>query len=76
MSLLFRLQAFAFDVEQESNCGWDALEVYDGETGALLGRFCGTEMPEVVASGTSLKVCRYLSCLEVVIVKITKKQSS
>lgn len=43
-------------MENAATCQWDAVEVYDGETGGLLGRYCGDSMPEVVGSGTSLRV--------------------
>ena len=41
-----------FDVEFEpSNCGWDYLEVYHGETfDSLIGRYCGTTLPPIIES--------------------------
>jgi len=37
----------SFDVETETNCGYDWLNIYDGPTTAspLLGTFCGTTLP-------------------------------
>lgn len=48
-----------FEIEDESDCGYDNVEVFDGklDTDPGLGRFCGSKIPaEIVSSGQSLLV--------------------
>ena len=41
-----------FDVEENSTCDWDYLEIYDGtaELGTLVGKYCGTTNPPVTTA--------------------------
>lgn len=41
-----------FDVEDDVNCGYDDLKIYNGPTttGLLLGTFCGTNSPGIITS--------------------------
>jgi hypothetical protein len=39
-----------FDVEEETDCGFDYLEAFEGTdvNGTLIGRWCGTELPSTI----------------------------
>lgn len=57
-------QAFSeFEIEQHQECAYDHLEVFDGETekSPILGRLCGSKIPEpLVATGNKMFV-RFIS---------------
>ena len=42
-----KVEFLSFDVEENGDCSWDYLEIYDGSAinGTLLGKFCGTGLP-------------------------------
>ena len=45
------LQFLEFEVEYQANCGYDYLEVYDGDDMSnLIGVYCGTSLPDVIQS--------------------------
>ncbi|KAH3862569.1 hypothetical protein DPMN_025538 [Dreissena polymorpha] len=49
----------AFEIEDETDCGYDNVEVFDGphDTDTLIGRFCGGEVPpEIFSTGQFLLV--------------------
>ncbi len=51
-----------FDVEYETNCGYDYLEIYDGTSVAdpFVGRYCGTNSPGLItASNNEGALCFY-----------------
>ncbi|UYV64840.1 BMP1 [Cordylochernes scorpioides] len=51
------LRFLTFELEQEQECSYDLVAVYDGgeESAPLLGRFCGNKLPpEVVSTGFAL----------------------
>ncbi|CAP34105.2 Protein CBR-NAS-39 [Caenorhabditis briggsae] len=48
-----RIQFSTFNVESEEGCQYDYIEIYDGSEAtveALVGRFCGDIIPEVISS--------------------------
>lgn len=54
-----RLRFLTFEIEDEQDCGYDYVEVYDGpdDSSANLGRYCGNRVPpEFLSSGESLLV--------------------
>ncbi|GFY72843.1 dorsal-ventral patterning tolloid-like protein 1 [Trichonephila inaurata madagascariensis] len=54
-----RLRFLTFEVEHEQDCGYDYVEVYDGEDDSAknLGKFCGNKVPpEFYSSGDTLMV--------------------
>ncbi|KAG8435188.1 hypothetical protein GDO86_013215 [Hymenochirus boettgeri] len=55
VELIFQI----FEVEEESDCGYDYMEVYDGydSTAPRLGRYCGSGPPEeIFSAGDSLMI--------------------
>jgi len=42
-----------FAVEEQSSCGWDWVQVEDGDGTELLGRSCGFQLPAPVVSNTN-----------------------
>ncbi|KAL5017782.1 hypothetical protein ScPMuIL_003504 [Solemya velum] len=49
----------AFEIEDETDCGYDNVEVFDGlhDTGLQIGRYCGSQIPdEIVSSGEYLLI--------------------
>ncbi|XP_064635870.1 tolloid-like protein 1 [Lineus longissimus] len=54
-----RFKFLTFEVEDEVDCGYDYVDVYDGETdhSRLINRYCGSKPPpEITSSGSSLLV--------------------
>ncbi|KAI8521816.1 Tolloid-like protein 2 [Branchiostoma belcheri] len=54
-----RLAFKSFEIEDETTCGYDYVEIFDGydDSAEKLGRFCGAETPDVIVSrGDSLLV--------------------
>ncbi|CAC5382109.1 CUBN [Mytilus coruscus] len=53
-----RLSATAFHIEDDANCDYDFVAVYDGssKSSKLIGKFCGRDEVEVVSSGRYLFV--------------------
>jgi len=45
-----RLTFTDFDVEYETNCGYDSVEIIDTDDSTSLGKFCGTSIPGPVTS--------------------------
>ncbi|MBS4012557.1 MAG: Ig-like domain-containing protein, partial [Bacteroidetes bacterium] len=45
-----KAQFLSFDVEANSTCAWDYLEIYNGQntSSPLIGKFCGTNSPGIV----------------------------
>uniref|UniRef100_A0A4W3GNC2 Metalloendopeptidase n=1 Tax=Callorhinchus milii TaxID=7868 RepID=A0A4W3GNC2_CALMI len=52
-----------FDIEQHQECAYDHLEVFDGESDKypILGRFCGSKMPDPVLSTTNKMFIGFIS---------------
>ncbi|KAL3876182.1 hypothetical protein ACJMK2_034053 [Sinanodonta woodiana] len=49
----------AFEIEDETDCGYDNVEVFDGQhdTDPLIGRYCGSKIPpEITSTGEHLLV--------------------
>ncbi|CAJ0944017.1 unnamed protein product [Ranitomeya imitator] len=49
----------SFELEEEQDCGYDYIEIYDGptETSPRMGRYCGSGPPEeIYSSGDSLTI--------------------
>ncbi|MGH0131801.1 UNVERIFIED_CONTAM: hypothetical protein FKN15_059903 [Acipenser sinensis] len=52
-----------FEIEEESDCGYDYMEIYDGydSTAPRLGRFCGSGPPEEIYSAGDSVMIRFHS---------------
>ncbi|KAK1175725.1 tolloid-like protein 1 isoform X1 [Acipenser oxyrinchus oxyrinchus] len=52
-----------FEIEQHQECAYDHLEVYDGESdkAAILGRLCGSKLPDPVISNGNKMYLRFIS---------------
>ncbi|KAK6493301.1 dorsal-ventral patterning tolloid-like protein 1 [Huso huso] len=52
-----------FEIEQHQECAYDHLEVYDGESdkAAILGRLCGSKIPDPVISNGNKMYLRFIS---------------
>uniref|UniRef100_UPI00398EE234 tolloid-like protein 2 isoform X1 n=2 Tax=Pristiophorus japonicus TaxID=55135 RepID=UPI00398EE234 len=52
-----------FEIEQHQECVYDRLEVYDGpnEKAAMLGRYCGSKIPEAVLTTGSKMFIKFFS---------------
>ncbi|RXM97483.1 Tolloid-like protein 1 [Acipenser ruthenus] len=52
-----------FELEQHQECAYDHLEVYDGESdkAAILGRLCGSKLPDPVISNGNKMYLRFIS---------------
>ena len=49
------LDCYQFFLEEEADCRYDSLNVYDGSTAQLLGRFCGLKGPRsLISSGNMM----------------------
>ncbi|KAG1668287.1 Tolloid-like protein 1 [Nymphon striatum] len=58
-----KLRFLTFDVEQEQDCGYDFVEIYDGydDSSIRLGRFCGKKIPPVIVSSGKYLLLRFRS---------------
>ena len=62
--LSVRLQTFnEFEIEQHQECAYDHLEAFDGDTdtAAILGRLCGSKIPEALVSTGNKMYLRFIS---------------
>jgi len=51
-----------FDLEQHTSCGYDSVDIHDGDmNGAILAKVCGTSLPSVVTSTQSSMYVRFTS---------------
>ncbi|KAH9509854.1 hypothetical protein Btru_045434 [Bulinus truncatus] len=48
------LNFMAFDLEVESKCSYDSLQVFDGANSRLLGKYCGSGISTVLRSTTNI----------------------
>ena len=58
------LQTFnEFEIEQHQECAYDHLEAFDGDTdtAAILGRLCGSKIPEALVSTGNKMYLRFIS---------------
>lgn len=58
------LQAFSeFEIEQHQECAYDHLEAFDGDSdaAAILGRLCGSKIPEPLVSTGNKMYLRFIS---------------
>ncbi|KAG8014676.1 Dorsal-ventral patterning tolloid-like protein 1 [Nibea albiflora] len=63
-SLLLPFQTFnEFEIEQHQECAYDHLEAFDGDsdTAAILGRLCGSKIPEQLVSTGNKMYLRFIS---------------
>lgn len=53
----------AFEIEDETDCGYDNVEVFDGphDTDTLIGRYCGSSLPLEVSSTGQYLLVRFRS---------------
>ncbi|XP_046557391.1 LOW QUALITY PROTEIN: bone morphogenetic protein 1-like [Haliotis rubra] len=54
-----RFHFVEFEVEEETDCGYDSIEVFDGahDTSPTLGRYCGATIPDdIMSSGETLMI--------------------
>ncbi|XP_059152837.1 tolloid-like protein 1 isoform X2 [Physella acuta] len=58
-----QLKFTSFDLEDETDCGYDVVTVYDGqlETDNLLGTFCGSAIPDSIISSTEYLLIKFRS---------------
>ncbi|BFZ17237.1 hypothetical protein BsWGS_20276 [Bradybaena similaris] len=58
-----QLKFTAFDLEDEAECGYDVVTVYDGlqDTDPVIGEFCGSEIPDPITSSTEYLLIRFRS---------------
>lgn len=52
-----------FEIEQHQECAYDHLEAFDGDsdTAAILGRLCGSKIPEQLVSTANRMYLRFIS---------------
>lgn len=52
-----------FEIEDETDCGYDNVEVFDGEhdTDTLIGRYCGSTLPPEISSTGQFLLVRFKS---------------
>ncbi|KAM7394462.1 hypothetical protein PAMP_021266 [Pampus punctatissimus] len=52
-----------FEIEQHQECAYDHLEAFDGDsdTAAILGRLCGSKIPEALVSTSNKMYLRFIS---------------
>ncbi|KAG7245722.1 hypothetical protein CRUP_024421, partial [Coryphaenoides rupestris] len=52
-----------FEIEQHQECAYDHLEAFDGDadTAAILGRLCGSKIPEALVSTGNRMYLRFIS---------------
>lgn len=63
-SFLLPKQAFSeFEVEQHQECAYDHLEVFDGDTekSPILGRLCGSKIPDPLTATGNQMFLRFIS---------------
>lgn len=63
-SFLLLNQAFSeFEVEQHQECAYDHLEVFDGDTekSPILGRLCGSKIPDPLTATGNQMFLRFIS---------------
>lgn len=61
---LYLFQTFnEFEIEQHQECAYDHLEAFDGDsdTAAILGRLCGSKIPEQLVSTGNKMYLRFIS---------------
>ncbi|XP_053392429.1 tolloid-like protein 1 isoform X5 [Mercenaria mercenaria] len=53
----------AFEIEDETDCGYDNVEVFDGQhdTDTLIGRYCGSTLPPEISSTGQFLLVRFRS---------------
>lgn len=53
----------SFDLEMNSNCHHDFIEIRDGddEKSRLINRFCGNQLPPILASNSNQMFIRFVS---------------
>ncbi len=64
LSLPLSFQTFnEFEIEQHQECAYDHLEAFDGDsdTAAILGRLCGSKIPEQLVSTGNKMYLRFIS---------------
>lgn len=52
-----------FEIEQHQECAYDHLEAFDGDgdAAAILGRLCGSKVPEALVSTANRMYLRFIS---------------
>ena len=55
MKHVIKIKFNELETEEEKDCGYDHMEIYDGPTKdfPLIGKFCGTKKPGDILSTTS-----------------------
>jgi len=58
-----QLRFTAFDLEDEAECGYDVVTVYDGlhDTDLIRGSYCGSEIPDAITSSNAYLLIRFRS---------------